>query len=398
MKKGAVGLASAAVLKDFPSSDLLKSPGKIIERTLGKTGVKLPIVSAGVLQEQSLIKKAYELGVRHFDTALRYYEFDIKLADVIHEMKIRDELFMTTKIPLTLGGKEYIELADYEKYKAENGIDQTHKELKKNILEMCDESIKRLRMDYVDYFALHYVIDPELLDLPPVIEAMTQIKKEGKARFIGISTHMREIPVLNKMVDMKIWDVGLIGIHYKYQRKEDSLKAIKHAADNGIGIIAMKTQGYIREIKGDKTLHTAGLKWVLQNDFITSSIPSCRNYKQLEDNFNCARDLTFTEEESNYLKNYFEKNMGSLIQCEQCEKCLGTCPKNTNIPSLMRSYMYSTTGRDFDYDYAKDVYSRIPENRNLNNCADCTKCTAKCSGGLNIQDNIEQMKVMFRYI
>ncbi|MFC1725777.1 aldo/keto reductase, partial [candidate division KSB1 bacterium] len=92
LKKSSIGMASIAAFKDLKRTSSVKSKqsnDKIIYRKLGKTGIKLPIVNMGVMNADNpaVLKRAYELGVRHFDTAWRYGENNEKIVgQVINEL------------------------------------------------------------------------------------------------------------------------------------------------------------------------------------------------------------------------------------------------------------------------------------------------------------------------
>ena len=58
---------------------------------------------------------------------------------------------------------------------------------KKNIIEICDSSLTRLKTDYIDVYQLHR--DPSPKQMPVVMDTMQQLKKQGKIRFIGSSTN-----------------------------------------------------------------------------------------------------------------------------------------------------------------------------------------------------------------
>src|SRR5437879_828035 len=70
--------------------------GALLERTLGRTGLKLPIVSMGVMNADvpGILRRSYELGIRHFDTAAVYQNGrnEEMVGSVIKEMGIRDKV------------------------------------------------------------------------------------------------------------------------------------------------------------------------------------------------------------------------------------------------------------------------------------------------------------------
>ena len=94
-------LAKTNLLLASPTLETAASP--ILQRTLGKTGLSLPVVSMGVMNADvpGLLRRAYELGIRHFDTAAGYQNGrnEEMVGRVIKEMGFRDKVVIATKQP-----------------------------------------------------------------------------------------------------------------------------------------------------------------------------------------------------------------------------------------------------------------------------------------------------------
>ena len=152
--------------------------GQPITRVLGKTGIRVPIVSMGVMNADNpaLVKRSYEMGVRHFDTASGYQKGrnEEMVGSVIKELKVRDQVIIATKIP---PGRPEI-------------MDQMGDKLvEEDFLARLDQSLARLQTDYVDILYIHNISDPALLKRPGLLAAIDKAKKTKKARFVGFSTH-----------------------------------------------------------------------------------------------------------------------------------------------------------------------------------------------------------------
>ena len=104
----AAGLAAAG-LGAFPGGkalaageDTKAAPKDLPIRTLGRTGMKVPVISQGVggCQDPSMVVAAYEGGIRHFDTAAGYAfgANEQMLGDVIRRLQIRDRVNIATKL------------------------------------------------------------------------------------------------------------------------------------------------------------------------------------------------------------------------------------------------------------------------------------------------------------
>src|ERR1035437_4217302 len=94
-------LAKTDLLLANPANEAATGP--ILQRTLGKTGITMPVVSMGVMNADvpGLLRRAYELGIRHFDTAAGYQEGrnEQMVGRMIKEMGVRDKVTIATKQP-----------------------------------------------------------------------------------------------------------------------------------------------------------------------------------------------------------------------------------------------------------------------------------------------------------
>jgi predicted aldo/keto reductase-like oxidoreductase len=397
IRRSSLGLASVAVAGKMPCPDtpVPASPaGEIIRRPLGRTGTPLPIVSMGVMNADNpaIMKAAYELGIRHFDTAWRYQSGrnEQMVGQVIREMNIRQSITLATKVPLALGNRSSYTLPDLEELRKTHGAD-LEKVLHRDYLDTFAESLSRLQQDYVDILYVHSVKDPGTVELPFLQDALGQLKKEGKVRFLGISTHQSVLEIIERTVKTGFYDIILAPLNYKASIREEIAAALKKARAAGLGVVAMKTQAVYDNSRD--THHTAALKYVLRHEFVDTAIPGFTTFDQLEEDFSVARNLEYNVEESRYLEDFRKNSQARIRPCERCERCLATCPRGVDIPDLMRTYMYTAGYHNFEH--ARLTYRGIPVSRNLRACDDCTRCSATCANGLNIAANLRQLRSLF---
>jgi predicted aldo/keto reductase-like oxidoreductase len=382
---GLAGLSNAsAIISNSTGSQTVKDKSKMLYRVLGKTGIKLPVVSMGVMNANNpgLIKAAWDEGIRHFDTAWYYQNGNNEkmVGSVLREIKAdRSEVVIATKIYL------------------EGGI--TGKEAKDLFLKRFDESMARLQMDYVDILYYHNPPGLEQINDPYIMEAITLLKRKKRIRFSGFSTHSDWPSVITDAAGRKFYDVILLSYNYSMFSDPGFNEAIKTAYDAGIGLIAMKTQcqqdWYKRNLSpeqqkyyGESNMNTALLKWALKNEHITTAIPGFTSYDQIKEDMPVAYDMTFTREEEEFFRS---KDVQLAIRsvCRHCGKCIATCPQNADIPSLMRTHMYSVSyGNPL---LARQTLSQIEPGKGLAACSGCNICTSQCQFRVPIADRITEL-------
>ena len=377
--KGSIaGLAGASLLpsflKDKAFAEDSKKETKFIYRTLGKTGIKLPIVSMGVMNTMNpkLVEAAYNAGIVHFDTASLYGQgrSETMLGEFFKD-KPRDSFVLATKV--SMPGIMFGKLN--ENAKPQDFIDE------------FDKSFKRIGLDYVDILYLHGPGSREMALYAPYFEAIKQIKKEGKARFIGVSTHTNQHEVIRAAIESKAYDVVLLAYNSTYPNVDEIKKAIAEGAETGLGIIGMKTVagvvggGFGPKKNPTEEEITAAIKWALENENVHTIIPGWQTFDQLNSTIAVMNSMNMTTAERALLNN---RNKQAGLFCYQCEECMPQCPKGIHIPTLMRSYMYA-------YGYKNMQMARTTlDSMDLKEiaCEDCETCTVRCARGFNVRKKI----------
>jgi predicted aldo/keto reductase-like oxidoreductase len=369
------GIAGAAGIVAFPSSIISASTvqeKEIICRPLGKTGLKIPVISFGVMRADNpgLCKAAYEKGIKLFDTAHGYQNGnnETMLGSVLKEYP-RDSFFLATKIkPI--------------------GLDKDGKPTKQtttdDFLEKFSISLSRLQMDHVDILYVHSVNNPEVLYCKPVLEALKKLRKEGKFRFVGFSTHSNEATVIKAATEKGKWDVILTSYNFMQTYAAEMQSAIRNASEIGIGIVAMKTLaggGFFDKEKTRPINTTAALKWALSNQDITTAIPGMTDFDQLELNLKILTDTILNDKEKSDLVIAAAE---SGLYCNGCSTCVAQCSRNLPVPDLMRAYMYA-------YGYSNTVmaHSLLAEIGTTDNpCNQCGECTVDCVKNFRVREKI----------
>jgi len=378
IKSSVTGAAGFAILggtntKVFNKSTPLQSQErKIIYRTLGKTGIKIPIVSMGAnrTQDSNLFRMALDNGLKYIDTAYVYQGGrNEELVSKGISGFPRDSFIIGTKIPS----------GDHNSHNPEEVNEE-------DLRNKLNTSLKRLKLDYVDILHLHDVRNREVPLSDGVLKVFEEAKKEGKARFVGMSSHRGSPEVIQAAIDSKFYDVVVVAYNFKHRQKDEMKKKIAEANDAGIGVIVMKSiaGGWLDRRNKIPVNTKAALKWVLQDTNIHSAIPGMSNFDHFNTDFSVMEDLTLSKSEIKDLQ------LGSTFEglyCLGCESCLPQCRQQLPIPDLMRSYMYTYGYRDLadaqDLLLSLDLPNRV--------CEDCDLCSVNCREGFNVSERIRDI-------
>jgi hypothetical protein len=396
IKKTAGLLATGIIGKPLAGSAMPVLPKvlqerEMIYRTLGRTGIKIPVVSMGVMNANNpnLVKAAFKSGIRHFDTAWIYQggKNESMIGDVFREMALkRDEFIIGTKVILDKNSPSM----------------SAGGERKKTFLSRFEESIARLQTEYVDILYYHDLWNTEQATDPYIKEAFEILRKQGRIRATGFSAHNYWPELLTRAADEGFYDVVLLSYNYSMSHDESSQKAMEYAVSKGMGLVAMKTQcqqawykeglpAEMQQYYAGKIMHPALLKWVLNNPNITTSVPGFNTYEQLLEDIGAGCDLEYSPEEKSFLEDHQVK-LALQSVCRFCGSCKAGCPHHTDIPSLMRAHMYGASYGN--YFMARTTHASIPVENGLTNCRDCKVCTAQCRNQVAIGSRIEELKMM----
>ncbi len=367
------GLAGAAGLTVFNNVALAGIPDEpVIYRTLGRTGLILPVVSFGVMRSDnsSLVQAAYESGMKMFDTAHGYMNGrNEEMLGNFFSTLPRDSFVLATKVkPAGVDSRTGLPSADTTA---------------SDFLEKFDLSMKRLKLDHVDILYMHSVDSVEMARHEEIIKAMLDLKRKGRVRFIGISTHKNEPLVINTMADDGIWDVVLTSYNYRQTYRDEMNGALEKAVAAGMGIVAMKTMagGWLDRERTQPVNAPAALKWVLSNPNVHTTITGITAFDHLTTDLKVMRDITLTSDEEAIL---VAQSSSRGLYCNACSNCMPGCKRQLPIPELMRAYMYA-----YGYSNLAMASELLSETAVTHDpCAGCDSCTADCVRSFNIREKI----------
>lgn len=212
-------------------------------RRFGRTELQMPVFSFGGMrfqedfpakdqpdeskvqaQAEAIVHRAMDVGINHIETARGYSESERRLGLILPKLP-RDQLIVQTKIAPNENPKKFIE--------------QVH------------ESLSRFNLDHIDLLSLHGVNTHELVDFSVrpggCFEAAQQLRRQGKVRFVGFSTH-GPLDVILRAINFGKPKTGegfdYVNVHWYFifQRNWPAIEAAT-ARDMGVFIISPSDKG-----------------------------------------------------------------------------------------------------------------------------------------------------------
>ena len=307
---------------------------KMQYRQSGRSGLKLPAISLGAWETfggyrdagiaRECMTRAFDLGITHFDFANNYGRppgnAELVCGRILGELP-RDEIIIATKAGFPMWNGPY----------GDGGS-------RKYLIASCDQSLKRLGVDYVDIF-YHHRPDPKT-PIDETMGALATLVAQGKALYAGVSSYSGA-QYQAAVTAAKTWNLP-ITIHQPYynllgRRIEKDL--LPHTSEQGSGVIAfcplasgLLTDKYldgdipdgargtlwpgawVRGHSKEQRAHILGglnavarergqslaqmaLSWILHNDGLTSVAAGASRVEQIEANVRALDNLEFFSEE-----------------------------------------------------------------------------------------------------
>jgi len=371
---GAVGLGVAGRLpagaSTAPDAGQEASTAKIQKyKDLGKTGLKVSDVSCGAISlfEPNVLRYAYDCGVTYFDTAESYLRMKGETYVGQGLKGVRDKVVITTK----------------------HGMNFSQKIEKATVIKRVEDSLKRLQTDYIDVAMVHSIEDlTPLLKNAEVLGAYDELKKAGKVRFTGFSSHNGKVTLKQALETDFPQVVLVIYNHMEGQAIEPLVKAVRA---KGIGTVAMKIfagnqQGNLKGMVGPKMSYPqAAIRWVLANPDFDACIPTMASYSHVEE-YVAASGQPLDRAALGMVARY--RGQASSRYCRvSCKECLSACPANVAVNDVLRYAMYH---EDYGMErMAADYYAELLPGRKPVGCAGCAApCEGACPYGLPVRTKL----------
>jgi len=331
---------------------------------LGKTGISVPQNGFGALPIQrvnfevakEILLKAYNGGMKYFDTARAYSDSEEKIGYAFAGLD-RSSYYIASKTGST-NPKEFF--------------------------EHLETSLKNLRTDYIDVYQFHcanQVFKPN--DGTGMYEAMLEAKKQGKIKHIGITAHKWKVAL--EAIESGLYET--VQFPFSYLASDIELNLVNKCKEHNVGFIAMKglAGGVINN-------SLAAMSYIYQYDNVLP-IWGIQKISELDE------WLSFFDKEpvmNDEVKALIEKDRQELKGdfCRACGYCM-PCPEGIQINACAR--MKWMVRRAPTSAWTNDYWQKEMEKTKL--CQHCGNCTSKCPYGLDtpqllIDNYIDYQKIL----
>ncbi len=279
------GLGVGAAWMAFPSAFLNAQGPTLIQKKIPSSGESIPVIGLGTARRYEDIKsdsekvplretilKFKEVGLKVIDSSPSYGTAEAVVGEIVDNLKIRDALFLATKVSLRELGREA-------------GIKQ------------IEQSFKRLRTNKIDLMAVH-----NLRDTQTQLYTLREMKQTGRIRYVGITTSF-ENQYAEFEQTMKKEALDFIQIDYALDNRDAGERILPLAADRGIAVMINLPFGRGRlfsAVQNKKLPDWASefgctswaqffLKYIVSHPAVTCAVPGMAKTEYVLDNVGAAR-------------------------------------------------------------------------------------------------------------
>lgn len=341
--------------------------------TLGLTGITVPQNAFGALPIQRvseeeavhLLRKAYEGGMRFFDTARAYSDSEEKIGAAFGPGSlpegdaIRNHVYIATK---------------------------TAAKTPEDFWKDLETSLHNMKTDHVDLYQFHMVDQCwKPGDGTGMYECMQEAKAQGKIKHIGVTAH--KIKVAMECVESGLYET--MQFPFSYLSSEQELALVQSCKEHNVGFIAMKglAGGLINRAD-------AAMAFTQQFDNVLP-IWGIQRDAELNDwlAYFDGKEATMTEEIRTFIEEEKKELSGEF--CRGCGYCL-PCPAGIKINNCARMSLMIRRAPSEAW-----LTPEWQENmKQIENCLECRQCVSRCPYSLDtpelLKRNYEDYKKVLR--
>jgi len=307
----------------------------------------LPIQRCSTDDAVAIIRRAYEGGVRFFDTANAYTDSEYKLGIALEG--VRDKVVISTKS----SSRDYA-----------------------TILEHIENSLRMLKTDYVDLFQFHMVTEmPDFDDPTGMYAAALEAKRRGWIHHIGVTTH--RIDLAFELIESGKFET--MQFPFSYISHERDFELVKRCRELDVGFIAMKG------LAGGMLSNARACHAFMNEHDNVVPIWGVQSMEQINEWLALAEEDPVMDEALRAVIKKDRAELGSNF-CRGCGYCL-PCPEGIVIYNAARMDMLLR--RAVWQDYVTDEW--YEKMHKIENCRHCGLCASRCPYGLDTPAVLEYM-------
>ena len=355
---------------------------------LGYGGMRFPKNGDEVDVEEAvkLLRKAYDMGVNYFDTAVVYHKGESeKIFGKAFEIYDRSSYYLADKMSIWVCKDE--------------------QEMK----DLFERQLKTLKTDYIDFYLVHSLNRNHYQKVKEFhcVEFLQEMKRQGKIKHLGFSFH-DTYPVFTQILNDYDWDFVQIQLNYLDWQNQGAEQLYRELEKRNLPCMVMEPVrgGYLAtldeqrakpflEMEPNRSIASWAIRWVESLPQVTVVLSGMSDMAQLEDNVAMMTNFEpMNEKELEAVAKVVEEiRKVNDIPCTGCRYCMD-CPMGVDIPEIFAIYSrLKIFGKDKSF---VEDYKEVMENGNgAEHCVGCQQCMNHCPQSIEIPDKLAMIHRLY---
>ena len=361
----------------------------------------------------ALVDYAIAHGVNYFDVAQVYVRgLSEQATGLALSRHSRDKYFIATKL------STHRPVPEWRTLEGSKGL--------------FEQSLKNLRVDYIDYYLIHGVGLGGMDDLRKrlydngVLDFLLKERKAGRIRNLGWSFH-GDVKVFDYLLPLDIpWDFVQIQLNYvdwknasgwnvnaeylygELEKRNIPVVIMEPLLGGRLSRLNALSLAKLKQMRPDDSPASWAFRYAGSPKGVLTVLSGMVYMEHLQENIRTFSPLEpITEQENKALEEVTERMLHSdFVPCTECQYCM-PCPYGLDIPGTFAHYnrcvndeLVAKSSQDANYREARRAFlvgydRKVPKLRQAGHCIGCDKCVPKCPQGIKIP---EQMRKIDQYV
>ena len=356
---------------------------------LGLGTMRLPVIGGDdskidVEASKKMFAYSMKAGVNYYDTAYGYHggQSEIVVGQLLKDYD-RDSFYLASKFP---------------------GYDLSNMPKVKEIFE---DQLVRCQVDYFDFYMFHNVCELNVdMYLDPkygIYDYLMEQKRNGRIKHLGFSAH-GDIECMTKFLDaygkdMEFCQIELNYFDYKFQDAKGKVELLdkwnipvwvmEPVRGGQLATLSDEATARLKEARPDEDVPAWSFRFLQSIPSVVVTLSGMSNMDQLVANIGTYEEnKTLSEEEMALILGIADDMISkTTVPCTGCHYCVSKCPKQLDIPFLLKLYNEAMVAGAGDF-IAPMALASIDADKGPECCISCHSCEKVCPQGLKISEEL----------
>ncbi|MCQ2510745.1 MAG: aldo/keto reductase [Lachnospiraceae bacterium] len=356
---------------------------------LGMGNMRLPVIDGDdsridVEQAKEMIAYCMESGINYYDTAYGYHggNSELVVGELLKNYK-REDFYIASKFP-------GYDLGNMPKVK-----------------EIFEEQLKKCQVEYFDFYLFHNVcemnVDAYLDPKFGIFDYLMEQKKNGRIKHLGFSAH-GDIDCMTKFLeaygkDMEFAQIELNYFDYKFQNAKGKVELLdkwnipvwvmEPVRGGQLATLSEEATAKLKEARPDEGVPAWAFRFLQSIPSVTMTLSGMSNMEQLKANISTfAEKKPLNDAEMELILGVADDMIRkTTVPCTGCHYCVSKCPKELDIPFLLKLYNEAMVAGSGDF-IAPMALAGLDAEKQPECCIECHSCEKVCPQTIHIPEEL----------